>query len=171
MSASQIHLALNHAPLFLSITGGLILLYGFIRKAAYLKFFSLYFLICAALFTIPVYLTGEGTEEMVEDLPGISEGLIGKHEAMARIGLIVVTITGVVALVALMIKKKSASLKVPLLLCAFLSFISFGIMAQTAHLGGQIRHSEISQSPILSTEDKNGESVEGEKNQKREKED
>jgi len=170
MNASQIHLALNHVPLFLSITGGLILLYGFIRKAPHLKLFSLYFLISAALFTIPVYLTGEGTEEMVEELPGISEGLIGKHEALARIGLIVIIITGVVALATLLIKKNLALLKVQLILCAFLSFISFGVMAQTAHLGGQIRHSEIRHSAIFSAENKNGPSGEDEKDQKREKE-
>jgi len=33
--------------------------------------------------------------------------------------------------------------KTGLALCVVLSFASFGVMAQTAHLGGQIRHSEI----------------------------
>jgi uncharacterized membrane protein len=143
MNASQIHLALNHVPLFFSITGCLILLYGFIRKADSLKFLSLYFMIAAALFTIPVYLTGEGTEEMVEELPGISERLIERHEEMARIGLIVIIIAGIAASIALLTRKKPALLKSALVLCAFLSFISFGVMAQTAHLGGQIRHSEL----------------------------
>jgi len=156
MNASQIHLALNHAPLFFSIAGCLILLYGFIRKDDSLKFLSLYFMIAAALFTIPVYLTGEGTEEMVEELPGISERLIERHEEMARIGLIVIIIAGIAASTALIIRKKPALLKSALVLCAFLSFISFGVMAQTAHLGGQIRHSELTHGGVsLAGDEKN----------------
>jgi hypothetical protein len=89
MNASQIHLALNHVPLFFSIIGGCVLIYGFIRKNESIKILSLYFMIAAALFTIPVYLTGEGTEEIVEKLPGVSEGMIEEHEEMAKIGLII----------------------------------------------------------------------------------
>jgi uncharacterized membrane protein len=143
MNASQIHLALNHAPLFFSITGGLILLYGYFKKNDSIKIMSLYFLIAAALFTIPVYLTGEGTEEMVEKLPGVSENMIEEHEEMAKIGLIVIIITGVVALASLFTRQKAGMFKTGLALCVLLSFASFGVMAQTAHLGGQIRHSEI----------------------------
>jgi len=162
MNASQIHLALNHVPLFFSVAGGLILLLGFIRRADQLKTLSLYFMIIAALFTIPVYLTGKGTEEIVEQLPGISESLIERHEEMARIGLIVVFIAGIAALGTLMIKKKPL-LRPSLILCAFLSLASFGVLAQTAHLGGQIRHFEIRHGFLSSTENKNGE-----KNEERE---
>ena len=66
MNAAQIHLALNHAPLFLSIIGGGILILGMIKKNESFKNLSLYFLIAAALFTVPVFLTGEGTEVLVE---------------------------------------------------------------------------------------------------------
>src|SRR6188474_343966 len=107
MNASQIHLALNHVPLFFSIIGGLVLIYGFIRKNESIKILSLYFMIMAALFIIPVYLTGEGTEEMVEKLPGVSERMIEEHEEMAKIGLVIIIITGVAALSALVLKKKT----------------------------------------------------------------
>ena len=170
MDASQIHLALNHVPLFFSIAGGLILLYGFIGKQDQIKFLSLYFMIVAALFTIPVYLTGEGTEEVVEKLPGVSEGLIGEHEEMAKIGLIIIIITGIAALITLIIKKKVSLLKPALLLCVVLSFASFGVMAQTAHLGGQIRHSEIRSGAVIQ-ENNNGENETSEKNKEPEEKD
>jgi len=153
MNASQIHLALTHVPLFFSIAGALILLYGFTRKLDQIKFLSLYFMIIAALLTIPVYLTGEGTEEVVEKLPGVSEGLIGEHEEMAMIGLIIIIITGIAALITLIIKKKTSLLNPALFLCAVLSFASFGVMAQTAHLGGQIRHSEIRSRGVIQEND------------------
>ena len=164
MNASQIHLALNHVPLFFSIAGGLILVYGFMKKQDQIKFLSLYFMMIAALFTIPVYLTGEGTEETVERLPGVSEGLIESHEEMAKIGLVIIIITGIAALITLILKKKPYLLKRSLILCAFLTFISFGIMAQTAHLGGQIRHSEIRNGAVVSIENDGGETKEDEKN-------
>ena len=155
MSASQIHLALNHVPLFFSIIGGCVLIYGFIRKNESIKILSLYFMIVAALVTIPVYLTGEGTEEMVEKLPGVSEGMIEEHEEMAKIGLIIIIITGVSALGALALKKKTTVLKPVLILCAVFSFASFGVIAQTAHLGGQIRHTEIRNNSITPIESEN----------------
>jgi uncharacterized membrane protein len=169
MNASQIHLALNHVPLFFSIVGGLVLLYGFIKKQEQIKFLSLYFMTIAALFTIPVYLTGEGTEESVEKLPGVSENLIEAHEEMAKIGLIVIIITGIAALITLFVKKRISLLKPSLILCAFLTFISFGVMAQTARLGGKIRHSEIRNGAVISTENEAGENAGNE--QKKEKED
>jgi len=51
MNAAQIHLALNHAPLFLSVIGGGILLAGLFRKNDSYISLALYFLIAAALFT------------------------------------------------------------------------------------------------------------------------
>ena len=155
MNASQIHLALNHVPLFFSIIGGFVLIYGFIRKNESIKILSLYFMIVAALFTIPVYLTGEGTEELVEKLPGVSEGMIEEHEEMAKIGLIIIIITGVAALGALVLKKKATILKPVLILCAIFSFAAFGVFAQTAHLGGQIRHTEIRNNSVAFTESEN----------------
>ncbi|HEY6063196.1 MAG TPA: hypothetical protein VIV35_06280 [Chitinophagaceae bacterium] len=89
MNAAQIHLALNHAPLFLSILGGGILMLGMIKKNGSFKNLSLYFLVAAAVFTAPVFLTGEGTEELIEHLPGVNEASIGRHEDMAKISLIV----------------------------------------------------------------------------------
>lgn len=98
MNAAQIHLALNHAPLFLSIIGGVILILGMIKKNESFKNLSLYFLIAAALFTVPVFLTGEGTEELVENLPGVNETAIEEHEDMAKISLIIIIITGAISL-------------------------------------------------------------------------
>jgi len=121
-------------------------------------------MIAATLFTIPVYLTGEGTEEMIEKLPGVSEGMIEEHEEMAKIGLIIIIITGVVALVAFVLKKKQSLLKPALILCVILSFVSFGVMAQTAHLGGQIRHSEIRSGAVVTDESENGNNEPDKKN-------
>ena len=143
MNAAQIHLALNHAPLFLSVIGGGILILGMIQKNETFKTLSLFLMVAAALFTIPVFLTGEGTEELVEHLPGVTENLIEKHEDMAKIALIIISISGVTALAGIFLRKKASMAKIVFALCLLLSLASFGTMAQTAHLGGLIRHSEL----------------------------
>lgn len=147
MNSAQIHLALNHVPLFLSILGAAILLLGMIKKNESFKNLSLYLLVAAAIFTAPVFLTGEGTEELVERLPGVNEAGIEEHEEMAKISLIVIIITGAIALAALLLKKNAMVARVLLIAVIILSLVSFGTMAQTAHLGGLIRHSEISNGP------------------------
>ena len=128
-------------------------------------------MIAAAVFTLPVYLTGQGTEEMIEKLPGISEGMIEEHEEMAKIGLIIIIITGVAALSALILKKKTSLLKPVLILCAVFSFASFGVFAQTAHLGGQIRHTEIQNNSVASTKSENPNNESDEKKEKAKEQD
>ncbi|MEQ1678685.1 MAG: DUF2231 domain-containing protein [Chitinophagaceae bacterium] len=166
MNAAQIHLALNHAPLFLSIIGGGILILGMIKKNESFKTISLYMLVAAAIFTVPVYLTGEGTEELVEHLPGVNEATIEKHEEMAKISLIIIIITGAIALIGLLLRKNAAVAKLAFVGAIFLSLASFGTMAQTAHLGGLIRHSEL-QAGAAAAE--GGDEKEGEENEEGEK--
>lgn len=154
MNAAQIHLALNHAPLFFSGLGGLLLLLGLYKKNESFKSVSLYMLVAGALFTAPVFLTGEGTEELVEHLPGVTEPAIEKHEDMAKISMIIIAVSGVVALAAIFLRKKPGILK-PLLGAAFLlSLASFGTMAYTAHLGGLVRHSEIQNGAVAAAGEK-----------------
>lgn len=146
MNAAQIHLALNHAPLFLSILAAILLAFGLIKKNSSIATLSLYLMVAAAILTTPVFLTGEGTEELVENLPGVSENAIEKHEAMAKIALALIVATGVAALIAILLKSKERIWKAALVIAMLLSLFSFVAMAQTAHLGGLIRHSELQNS-------------------------
>ena len=156
MNSAQIHLALNHMPLLLSLLGGILLIIGMIKKNASFKSLSLYLLVAAALFTAPVYLTGEGTEEMVEHLTGVNESAIEKHEDMAKITMVIIAITGAISLIGLFLQKNIRFSKLILGITLVLSFASFGTMAQTAHLGGLIRHSEL-QNGSVSENDMNNE--------------
>lgn len=168
MNAAQIHLALNHAPLFLSIIGGAILILGMIRKNESFKTIALFMLIAAALFTAPVFLTGEGTEELVEKLSGVNEGAIEEHEEMAKISMIIIAATGVVALIGLLARKNKSIGKFVFLAAAILSLASFGTMAQTAHLGGLIRHTELQNG--AATSEKENEEKEDDNNKAQQKE-
>jgi uncharacterized membrane protein len=143
MNASQIHLALTHVPVILSVIGLVILIIALIRKNDTLTKTSFYIFLAAGLFALPVYFTGEGAEEVIEEFPGVSESVIGKHKQFASISLTIILICGVISLAALFLYKylqAARIIKYAVLIFAFGSAIT---MAQTAHLGGQIRHTEI----------------------------
>lgn len=169
MNASQIHLALTHVPVILSIIGLAILLIALIRKNDTLTKTSFYIFLAAGIFALPVYFTGEGAEEIVEELPGVSESVIGKHEQFASISLTIILICAVISLAALFLYKYFQAVRILKYAVLLFSFGSAITLTQTAHLGGQIRHTEI-QSAFVSTNDKeSGEKAENEKQETGEK--
>jgi uncharacterized membrane protein len=156
MNQSQIHLALTHIPVVLSLTGLAIIIFSFFSKNPAVSRIALYILVTAGMFTLPVFFTGEGAEEVVENIAGVSRSLVEKHEDMAKLSLWIILVTAIVALAALFrIRAKSslAFLKLPILV---LAFVSAAGMAVTAHYGGQIRHTEINSGTVASAAD-NGE--------------
>jgi uncharacterized membrane protein len=158
MSWGHLHLLLNHVPVIGTFLGLLLLLVAFVRKSEELKKVTLALLVLIALVSIPVYLTGEPAEEMVENISGVSKAMIDRHEDAALFSLISVEAAGIVALAGLLIfgRKKGLGNLLTILTLA-LSMIAGGLMAWTSNLGGQIRHTEISSGSSSQTEkDKSG---------------
>lgn len=145
MNYAHLHLIFNHLPLFAVVFGVLILAWGLFRRSDEVQQVGLVLLILNALAAIPAYLTGEPAEEIAENLPGVSEQIIGSHESVAMIALIVSLIAGVVAVIALASRRlfsgKIPAIAVYLALVAGLA--SCVLMGYTANLGGQVRHTEI----------------------------
>lgn len=136
----ELHLALNHLPVagFLFAIG--LLAMALITKSRDLKLASLLVVLLSALLAIPVFLTGEGTEEALERL-GVSEAVMERHEEMAEITFIVVEILGVAALIALVIAWRYARLQRPATAAILLlTLVAAGMIGWTAKLGGEIRH-------------------------------
>jgi len=100
-------------------------------------------ILIAGIAALPVFFTGEGTEKAVENAPGVSEGIIERHEEVANLAMISVAAAGVLALGALFSVKWIRAARVFRVVVLFLAVLSGGLMARTAHLGGQIRHTEI----------------------------
>jgi uncharacterized membrane protein len=114
----------------------------------------------SAIGTGIAYLTGEGAEEAVEELPGVVENLIKQHEEFAMFALVGLIVLGVSSLFALYVTiKNSVQVKTVALVTLFISIVSFGLVARTGYLGGQIRHTEISSTAVQN----NGGQEKGEK--------
>ncbi|MCC6453043.1 MAG: hypothetical protein IT171_09125, partial [Acidobacteria bacterium] len=111
MDPVHLHLFLNHFPVICSILSVPLFLYAYWRKSDELKQLALLVLIFAAVVTIPVYLSGEPTEDAVEKLAGVSHDLIEQHEDAAYFAMISMMITGVISLIGfiLMMAKKTAA--------------------------------------------------------------
>lgn len=144
MDATHLHLILTHFPIVGTAIGIGILLYGqlvknnVIKKVAYVTFVAM------AILTIPVFLTGEGAEETVEHLAGVSEHLIEEHEELAEKAIWLMLFLGILSLISLFVTIRNYSMaKVIGLITLVVSIGTFGLFAKVGNLGGQIRHSEI----------------------------
>jgi uncharacterized membrane protein len=143
MNSAQMHLAFTHVPVILSIAGLIMLAVALLLKNTTLTKTSYSVILVAGIGALAMYLTGEGAEEAVEHLPGVSEAIISKHEEVAQWALISVAATGIMALIALFLFRWPAVTRISKILVLLLSIATGVLMTQTAHLGGQIRHTEM----------------------------
>ena len=168
MNSVQMHLAFTHVPVILSLVGLGMLIVSFLTKNSILTKTSYYIIVISGMAALPVFFTGESTEEAVEHLPGVSETIIERHEEVAKMAMVSIVAGGLLALVALISFRwflAARLLKVGVLV---LTFISGGLMIQTAHLGGQIRHTEIRNGMTAANENERGESQINDPRQKEE---
>lgn len=154
MNPAHLHIILNHIPVIGIPFGIALLIWGFLRKSQEVKTTALLVFVAIALVTIPTYFSGKGAEDVVEDLPGVSENLIENHETAATIALVATSILGGLALVRLLMASRFATVGGPMtILVLVFSLGVAGWLGRTANLGGQIRHSEIRDSSVSVGED------------------
>jgi len=143
MNSVQLHLAFTHVPVILSLAGLAMLVIALLKKDPMLTKTAYVFIMLAGIAALPVFFSGEGTEEGVENLPGVSEAIIEQHEEVAKLAMISIAAAGILSLTALFPFKRLWIARFLQTVVLILAITSGGLMAQTAHLGGQIRHTEI----------------------------
>lgn len=158
MDQTHIHLLITHLPIFGSLLGTLVLGYGMWKKSDTTQLASYYLLVISALGAGVAYLTGEGAEERVEDIQGVSENVIEQHTDFAVYSLIALIIVGVFSLIGIYFKSAKNTFAKPVAtVTLFLALISFGLVARTGYLGGQIRHTEIASGSAQTNSQQGGE--------------
>ncbi len=144
MTATHLHLVLNHVPALGTVFTAALLAIALLRRNSTLQRVSVGFLLAFALAAIPVYLTGESAEERAERLPGVSEAMIERHEDAARVALIAVeTLGGVALLGAALFRRRPQPPRAFTGAILGLTLVSAGLFGWTGYLGGRIRHPEI----------------------------
>jgi hypothetical protein len=144
MDLTHIHLLLNHFPTIGMIIGGGLFLLALIMNSDDLKHASLVVILGIALISIPTYMSGNGAQNAIKALPGVSKSLMGAHEGAALIAIACMEVLGAFAWLGLWQFRRLA--RIPnwnLAVILLLVVATFGLMARASNIGGEIRHAEI----------------------------
>jgi|AntDeeMinimDraft_5_1070356.scaffolds.fasta_scaffold11337_1 uncharacterized membrane protein HdeD (DUF308 family) len=144
MDATHLHLLINHVPILTTVFAVLILLWGIIRSNKSFQQLAMVGFIIAGILSIVALQSGEGAEDTVENLPGVTESYIHDHEEAAEITNWIAVALAVVSGVGFAISRFNPGImKMYLYVLLTGGIVSAGMFSYTAYLGGQIRHTEI----------------------------
>lgn len=144
MNQAHFHLMVNHLPIIFPIVGAIVLIGGFIFRSEVIKRVAYTIFILGAIATLPAFLTGEGAEEVVENIPGVSDSFIEPHEDIAKIFALLSYSLGAIALLALWSNWQQKSFKgIASIIVLAMSIVVIYFGKVTGTTGGEIRHTEI----------------------------
>jgi hypothetical protein len=103
MARTHIHLVITHLRKFGSVLGGLALAYGLWAKSSDTKIAAYGLFIISSIGAGIANLTGEAAEETLENLHGVLESTIGRHEDFALFALITLIFSGVASILGLLL--------------------------------------------------------------------
>jgi uncharacterized membrane protein len=144
MNDAHLHLVVNHFPIIGTILGLGTLVAGILLKNNSVKNTAYCLFVVSAIFAALSMATGEGAEEMVEDMPNIGHQIIHEHEELAEKLALVLYLLGIVSIggIFLNIKKHAkATLVSYIVLVIGIGAVYLG--TQVGNSGGNIRHTEI----------------------------
>lgn len=150
MDELQLHLLYNHVPLIGTFAAFLVFLIGMVMRNNAVRMAGLAVYVVMALTIVPTYLSGEGAEEKVEHVAGISNDAIKEHEEHAELALWLMVAAAVIGIVTFIAFWKTlrtdltTGLSILFIVAAVAGFIKVGI---TAHEGGEIRRPDLGAPP------------------------
>lgn len=144
MNDAHLHMVVNHFPIIGIILGFGVLIAGIVFKNDSVKNTAYSLFIIGAIFAALSMATGEGAEEIVEDMPSVGKKIIHEHEEMAEKLAIVLYLLGVVSIAGLYTNiKKHSQAKLVSFLALTIAVIGVFLGKQTGTTGGEVRHTEI----------------------------
>lgn len=150
MNDAHLHLIVNHFPIIGTIFGFGILIVGMLLKNNSVKNTAYVLFIVAAIFAALSMATGEGAEELVEDMPNIGKKIIHEHEELAEKLAIALYVLGTASLFALFLSvKKNSKEKLVSYFILGLAFVAIFLSQKVGTSGGEIRHTEIRENPVV----------------------
>ena len=144
MNEAHLHMVVNHFPIIGTILAIGILIAGLHSKNRSIINTSYVLFVIGAIFGILSMNTGEGAEELVEDMPGIGWKIIHEHEELAEKMALLLDILGVLSLVGFYFQyKKNAKEKLVSYIILLIGIASLFVIQKVGTSGGEIRHTEI----------------------------
>lgn len=144
MNDAHLHMVVNHFPIVGTIVAIGILIAGLLNKNQSIINTAYVLFIIGAVFGILSMNTGEGAEELVEDMPGIGWKIIHEHEELAEKMALLLDVLGILSLVGFYFQyKNNPKQKLVSYLLLVLSIASLFVIQKVGTSGGEIRHTEI----------------------------
>jgi hypothetical protein len=144
LNGAHIHLLVNHIPVFTTIFGVLLVVWGVLRKSEEVLRLGLVVVVIASIATWLVTLTGDPAEHVIIGIQGVDRRMIHAHEDAGDLANMVTGAAGVVALITMVLmQRRHRATRAFALVTALVGLIGFGLVARAANLGGEIRHPEI----------------------------
>jgi uncharacterized membrane protein len=141
MEAGHLHLLFNHLPVFGSIIGALFLVQGIFTRAESSNRAAYGIFVISAIGATISYISGEPAEEKLVGVRNISTEAVQRHKDFAVYALTASVLLGIGAISAYFIsKRRPGNARRVSFVILFLSLLSFGLVARTNYLGGEIRH-------------------------------
>ncbi|MGZ5278679.1 MAG: hypothetical protein ACXWC9_01980, partial [Pseudobdellovibrionaceae bacterium] len=141
---AYVHLILNHIPVLGALGVLALVALAMFKKDEAIVRLTFQLMVFIGVLSLPVYLTGEPAEEVIEHLPGVIESIIERHERFALFSLISTEILALIGLVGLvLVKKRSQTVSRYWKLIGAVALLNAMLMGITANYGGEIRHTEI----------------------------
>lgn len=145
MNAAHWHLVLNHIPVLATLFSIPVLVWGMVTNQPQIKKIALVGFIISALAVVAVFQSGESAEDIVENIPGISEDAIEAHEEAAEPAQWLTIVLGLGGLAGLWgVAKTAKGVRTFFWMLLMYSMVTAGFLVYTANLGGKIHHPEIS---------------------------
>lgn len=144
MNDAHLHMVVNHFPIVGTILAIGILIAGLLNKNQSIINTAYVLFIIGAVFGILSMNTGEGAEELVEDMPGIGWKIIHEHEELAEKMALLLDVLGILSLVAFYFQyKNNPKQKLVSYAILILGIASLFVIQKVGTSGGEIRHTEI----------------------------
>ena len=144
MNDAHWHLVLNHFPIIGTILALGTLIAGILLKNNSVKNTAYVLFIVSAIFAALSMSTGEGAEEMVEDMPSIGKRIIHEHEEIAEKLAIVLYLLGGISILGIVLNLKNHAKAKFISIVALIVAVGAVFVAQLVGTsGGEIRHTEI----------------------------
>jgi hypothetical protein len=143
MNRAHLHLVVNHAPVLGSAFGVTLLVYAVVVNNQDFIRLAFVIFVVSAVAALAAYWTGKPAKDLLEHTVGVPTDLVEQHEEVAFVSLALVEMLGVLCLIWLFVYRSGELPTAVAWFALTIALFAAASMTWTAHLGGQIRHSEI----------------------------
>ena len=90
------------------------------------------------------YVTGEGSEDTIEKIAGVSKQAVEQHSDVALYAMIALIVSGLTSMLGIFFTlRKSTQANFLSIITLIIALVGLGLAARTGYQGGQIRHTEL----------------------------